>query len=959
MLLAVPGLAVAQTWGTVANISDTMGVNTGRVCLGEASRQDIGCPTYAPSVTTGGQFIATSMATGGLTVTGATSLSTISATIGDFTTLRVNGVPVGTGTGAGDRISSSNSQAMALATDGGTISFTLGGTAGRAYLDTTLGLVAPAVSTTGNGNFMNVNMPNVIGSSNGQLRLNGTRFAHAYQATGTDGQNTFMGLFSGNTTMATAGQTWHASYNTGLGNLSLVNLTSGYYNTAVGYASLYSNTSGYVNTAFGLNTLYHNSTGIGNTAFGTQASQNNTTGNNNVAVGYQAGYYMTTGSQNTTLGNFSGYDISSSNNNTIVGYNTGRGIITGGNNTIIGSLVTGLAAGLSNNVIIADGAGNRRINVDASGNVGINTVTPTARLTVAGDTNISGTLRATNFIGDGSGLTGIAASDNTRVAKAGDTMTGSLYVRAPTLGMVDLVNGSASAPGYIQFSTQDGVRRGYIGWHDGSSRMQIASENGWNYSFTQAPLVASNVMWHAGNDGAGSGLDADLLDGLSSASFARSNASDIDQWLSFRVMRNATTGSDGMYIGYGNANSARTRIYSSGSTGGHYYSDVAGNILRSDDATYWHSANDGAGSGLDADTVDGVNPSTAFVAKAGDTMTGNLIGNPTAGNFPADGSAATSFEVRSNGAGLAAATMAFHRPGAYAAYFGLGNDNNWRVGGWSMGATSFRLWHEGNDGTGSGLDADTVDGWNPTVSNGRVTMANVGCAGSWASSCDAGNNGYADYADAAGTATDSTKVAKAGDTMTGSLTVQNDLSITGQQEIRNANPTITMRDTDHRTGYIHTNSNLMYFMGSSGSDQGYGNWSTFPLYLNLINNDAVFGGAVTANAYYYSSDGRLKKNIHGIDRKSIEDLYSLRGVKFEWDKTGKADIGLIAQEVQRIFPELVREGDNGMLSIKYGNLVPILLEAAKQQNLEIDTLKDQLEAQQKRLKALEAKVFGK
>lgn len=40
--------------------------------------------------------------------------------------------------------------------------------------------------------------------------------------------------------------------------------------------------------------------------------------------------------------------------------------------------------------------------------------------------------------------------------------------------------------------------------------------------------------------------------------------------------------------------------------------------------------------------------------------------------------------------------MTFHRPGNYAAYFGLDTDNNFRVGGWSMGAASYKLWHDGN-----------------------------------------------------------------------------------------------------------------------------------------------------------------------------------------------------------------------------------------------------------------------
>jgi hypothetical protein len=69
-----------------------------------------------------------------------------------------------------------------------------------------------------------------------------------------------------------------------------------------------------------------------------------------------------------------GFDINTATStgaNTIIGYNTGRGIITGTNNTILGANVTGLAAGLSNNIILADGAGNQRLNINASGNVGI------------------------------------------------------------------------------------------------------------------------------------------------------------------------------------------------------------------------------------------------------------------------------------------------------------------------------------------------------------------------------------------------------------------------------------------------------------------------------------------------------------------------------------------------------------------------------------------------------------
>jgi len=80
--LGLVGAPAAQTheFATLATISATLGVNTNRLCVGEASRQDIGCPSYAPSVNSSGLLTATTLATGGLTVTGATSLNTVSAT---------------------------------------------------------------------------------------------------------------------------------------------------------------------------------------------------------------------------------------------------------------------------------------------------------------------------------------------------------------------------------------------------------------------------------------------------------------------------------------------------------------------------------------------------------------------------------------------------------------------------------------------------------------------------------------------------------------------------------------------------------------------------------------------------------------------------------------------------------------------------------------------------------------
>ena len=66
------------------------------------------------------------------------------------------------------------------------------------------------------------------------------------------------------------------------------------------------------------------------------------------------------------------------------------------------------------------------------------------------------------------------------------------------------------------------------------------------------------------------------------------------------------------------------------------------------------------------------------------------------GAIAADGGASHRLEVRSAGAAGDAAFMGFHRVGYFAAGLGIDTDNQWRVGGWSMGAASYRLLHEGN-----------------------------------------------------------------------------------------------------------------------------------------------------------------------------------------------------------------------------------------------------------------------
>lgn len=73
------------------------------------------------------------------------------------------------------------------------------------------------------------------------------------------------------------------------------------------------------------------------------------------------------------------------------------------------------------------------------------------------------------------------------------------------------------------------------------------------------------------------------------------------------------------------------------------------------------------------------------------------------------------------GTAAGAAMMSFQRLGQFGAYFGLDTDNQLKLGGWSWGANAFRIWHDGNDGAGSGLDADLLRGaapsWTPDANS--------------------------------------------------------------------------------------------------------------------------------------------------------------------------------------------------------------------------------------------------
>lgn len=101
-------------------------------------------------------------------------------------------------------------------------------------------------------------------------------------------------------------------------------------------------------------------------------------------------------------------------------------------------------------------------------------------------------------------------------------------------------------------------------------------------------------------------------------------------------------------------------------------------------------------------------------------------------------------------------------------------------------------------------------------------------------------------------------------------------------------------------------------------------------------------GLLTSTDYNSSSDKRLKKNIKTVSN-ALEAVASLRGVSFDWKEGGGKSIGLIAQEVKEVIPDIVTTDENGFMGIKYTNIIGLLVEAIKEQQDQINTLKKQIE----------------
>ena len=368
------------------------------------------------------------------------------------------------------------------------------------------------------------------------------------------------------------------------------------------------------------------------------------------------------------------------------------------------------------------------------------------RLTIAagGNATFSGSVTATGgFSGSGASLTNVNATTLDSIdsgsflrSDAADSMSAKLTLNQ---GNDDekLVLAGTNDP-YIRW--QEGTtNKAYIQWNssgcldikneEDSSRLLIRDD----LVFTQDAINFKKI-WNEYNDGSGSSLDADTLDGVQGASYLRSDAADtMSANLILSTNNSYPLDIDGDHEGkivlQGSSNPyIRWREGSTDKGLVQWHSDGYLRLMNQEDSsnlrikdniefspnnsTYykmWNGYNDGSGSGLDADTVDGLDPSI-FVR----TNAANSINTSTERKLWFAGSNNPYIEFAE---GTTNKCYFAWSSSGYVRFVNSEVGSEIRLDGNPLfcasnapSGTYHKMWHGGNDGAGSGLDADTLDG---------------------------------------------------------------------------------------------------------------------------------------------------------------------------------------------------------------------------------------------------------
>ena len=739
--------------------------------------------------------------------------------------------------------------------------------------------------------------------------------------------NAFLG-FAGNTT--TTGY-----FNTAVGMTSLSFNTTGIRNTAVGGSSLYFNTAGSFNTASGLFALFSNSTGSFNTASGVNALYSNTTADQNTAMGNAALYNNTTGFINTAIGNGALFANTTGDSNTASGAEVLSANTTGAWNTASG--YSALAANSTGSQNTASGFRSLYNNTTGSFNSGFGYLAgpPSSHpdLTNATAIGANAEVDASNslVLGSISGVNGALASAKVGIGTTtpqysldvhgtgnftglvtfatGQTFPGTGTITGVTAG-TDLVGGGSSGNVTLNVDTTKVVTAVLAGTDltgGGTGGVQTL-----NLDTTKVPqLNAANTF--TGNQTVNGNLSATgLVTGIAfnigSNLFASGSYTNANAFLGF-AGNTTTTGLYNTASGFGALALNISGGYNSASGAYALQHNTTGNGNTADGQGAMQSNTTGSNntasgaSALPNNTVGSYNTASGVSALFANTIGGNntasgysALGSNTTGSY---NTASGFLALNLNETGSFNSAMGFNAGPSFPDL-----NNATAIGAYAEVDASNSLVLGSINGV-AGATADTNVGIGVTVPTYRLHIG-------------AGNNTFRVEGPAQGTA--NPLIASFGGA--GDFAIDAPFSPAGR------------------------------FVVKDNGNVGIGVAS--PSRILVLRSG---GGHAIADGWDTYSSRRWKTHIRPLN-DALGKVEQLRGVSYDRKDSGKHEIGVIAEEVGQVVPEIVTYEANGKdaQGVDYSRLTALLIEAVKQQQRQIRQQHALLQAQSAALRGLKSEL---